>query len=123
MYISYIFTSFFSQILPCDNAVDFQITFLDMIKWFSKKKRGWGAQTRHPENGQNLVGTGCTLQWRNNERLESPASRLLAQPFVQALIEDKSKTPHHWPLWPVDSYHKGLVTRKIFPFDDVIVIR
>ena len=38
------------------------------------------------------------------------------------------KAPCHWPLWgrgihrwPVNSPHKGPVTRKMFPFDDVIM--
>ena len=35
--------------------------------------------------------------------------------------------PRYWPFargihqWPMNSLHKGLVTRKMFPFDDVIV--
>ena len=41
---------------------------------------------------------------------------------------DQRKAPRHWPLWggihrwPVNSPHKGPVTRKMFPFDDVIMI-
>ena len=36
------------------------------------------------------------------------------------------KAPRHWPVrgihrWPVNSTHKGLVTRKMSPFDDVIM--
>ena len=30
-------------------------------------------------------------------RLKSPASRLFAQPFVQAQIKENIKTPRHWP--------------------------
>ena len=30
---------------------------------------------------------------------KSPASRLFAQPFVQALIKENIKAPRHWPLW------------------------
>ena len=48
------------------------------------------------------------------------------QPFIQALIKENIKAPRHWPLcreftgdrWI--SPHKGPVTRKMFPFDDVI---
>ena len=42
------------------------------------------------------------------------------EPFVQTQIKENIKAPRHWPLWgefPV----KGPVTRKLFPFDDVIV--
>ena len=58
-------------------------------------------------------------------RLKSPASRLFTQPFIHAQIEENIKTPRHWPFgWKIHrSPHKGSVTRKMFPFDDVIVIR
>ena len=55
------------------------------------------------------------------------ASRLFAQPFGQEKIKENVKAPRHWPLrggihrWPVDSPHKGPVTRKMFPCDDVII--
>ena len=32
-------------------------------------------------------------------RLNSPASRLFAQPFVQAQIKENIKAPRRWPLW------------------------
>ena len=53
-------------------------------------------------------------------------SSMTSQPFVQAQVKENSKAPHHWPLWgewihrwPVNSPHKGPVTREIFPFDHV----
>ena len=64
-------------------------------------------------------------QWCHNERdgVLNPrrAYRLFAQPFVQAPTQENIKAPRHWP--PVDSPHKGPVARKMFPFDDVIMIR
>ena len=61
-------------------------------------------------------------------RLKSPASRLFAQPFVQAHTKENIKAQGHWPLWGeptgdrwIPLTHKGSVTRKIFPFDDVIM--
>ena len=53
---------------------------------------------------------------------------LFTQPFVQAQIKENIKAPRHWPFvrgihrWPVNSPHKGPVTPKIFPFDDVIMM-
>ena len=38
-----------------------------------------------------------TSQWA--PCLKSPASRLLAQQFVQAHIKEDIKSPRHWPLW------------------------
>ena len=37
--------------------------------------------------------------WWAPWRLKSPASRLFAQPFVQAQINENIKAPCHWPLW------------------------
>ena len=61
-------------------------------------------------------------------RLKSPASRLLTSPCVQARIKENIKAPRYWPFvrgihrWPVNSPHKGPVTRKMFPFHDVIMV-
>ena len=58
-------------------------------------------------------------------RLKSPATRLFTQPFIQAEIKTSKfcvtglcagKSPG-----PVNSPHKWPVTRKMFPFDDVIM--
>ena len=44
-----------------------------------------------------------------------------------APIKENIKAPHHWPSWgeftgwPVNSPHKGPVTRKMLPFHDVIM--
>ena len=59
-------------------------------------------------------------------RLKSPASWLFIQSFIQAQIKENIKAPRHWPMWgnspgPVNSPHKGPVTRKMFPFDDVFM--
>ena len=60
-------------------------------------------------------------------RLKSPASRVFTQPFIQAQIKENIKAPRHWPFvwgihrWPMNSPHKRPVTRKRFPFDDVIM--
>ena len=53
-------------------------------------------------------------------------SRWFAQPFVHAQIKENIEAPSHWLLrgeFTVDLWfpHKGLVTRKMLPFDDVIV--
>ena len=37
-----------------------------------------------------------------------------------AQMKENTKAPRHW--WPVDSPHKRPVTRKMFPFDDVIML-
>ena len=62
-------------------------------------------------------------------RLKSPASQLCTQPLIRVQIKVNIKAPRHWPLClgihrgPVNSPHKWPVTRKMFPFDDVIMLR
>ena len=51
--------------------------------------------------------------------LKSPASWLFAKLFVQMQIKENIKALH-WPLWG-EFPHKGQVTRKMFPFDDIIM--
>ena len=58
---------------------------------------------------------------------QTPTFPLFTQPFIQAQSKKTSK-PRHWPLWgihrwPVNSPHKVPVTRNMFPFDDVIMIK
>ena len=61
--------------------------------------------------------------------VNSPASQSFAQLLVQPQIKENIKAPRHWTFvrgihrWPMNSPHKGPVTRKMFPFDDVIMIR
>ena len=71
-----------------------------------------------------------TLQGRHNERDGLSNHRcldcLLNRLFRRRLKKHQSSTSLA-PLrgihrWPVDSPHKGPVTRKLFPFDDVIMM-
>ena len=49
--------------------------------------------------------------------------RLFVQPFVKAQIKENVKALPHWLLWgEFTSSHKGPITRKMFPIEDVIVI-
>ena len=79
------------------------------------------------DNAYNAIKTYITLtsQWAR-WRLKSPASGLFTQLFIQVQIKENIKAPHHWPLCgeftgDVNSPHKRPVTRKMFPFDDVIM--
>ena len=62
-------------------------------------------------------------------RLKSTASRLFSQTFIKCAYQRKHKSSASLAFvrgihrWPVDSHHKGPVTRKMFPFDDVIMIK
>ena len=39
------------------------------------------------------------MSWWARWRLKSPASRLFAEPFIQAQIKENIKAPRHRPLW------------------------
>ena len=60
-------------------------------------------------------------------RLRSPASRLFTQPFIQGADQRKRQSPASLAFvrgihrGPMNSPHKWPITRKIFPFDDVIM--
>ena len=94
---------------------------------------GYRTSTVHQERGKCACCIRMTSQWAW-WRLRSPTSRLFTQPFIRARIKENIKDPRHWPLcgeftgdrWiprrgPVNSPHKWPVTRKLFPFDDVIM--
>ena len=60
-------------------------------------------------------------------RLKSPAAPLFTQSFINSGCRSKKSSASLAFLrgihrWPVNSPHKGQVTRKIFPFDDVIMM-
>ena len=60
--------------------------------------------------------------------IRAMASRLLTQPFVQAQINENILSTISLAFvrgihrWPVNSPHKGPITRKMFPFSDVTII-
>ena len=70
-----------------------------------------------------------TLQWRHNEHdgVSDHQSRdCFTQPFIQAQIKKHQSSASLGFVRgihrsPVNSPHKGPVTRKMFPFDDVIM--
>ena len=73
----------------------------------------------------------CTLLWRHNgcDGVSNQKPTILTQPFIQAQIKENIKAPRHWPLWGggihrwlVNSPHIWLVTPKMSPFDDVIMM-
>ena len=55
------------------------------------------------------------MRWR----LKSPSSPLFTQPFIRARIQENTKA--RAGNLPVNSPHKWPVTRKMFPFDGVIM--
>ena len=72
------------------------------------------------------IAITMTLWW-TRWRLKASASRVFTQPFIRAQIKENIKAPRHWPLWEEFTRgrwippHKGPVTSKMFPFDDVIM--
>ena len=68
-----------------------------------------------------------TSQWAR-WRLKSPASRLFTQAFIQDADQRKHQSSASLAFvrgihrWPMNSLHKGPVTRKMFPFDDVFMM-
>ena len=107
------------------------------ILYTARKFESSWHQLRHRWHHRLLFIT-VTSQW-GPWRLKSPACRWFAQPFVQAQIKENIKAPRPWlfrgihrwlvpwPLrgihrWLVNSPYKGPVTRKMFLFDEVIML-
>ena len=113
---------------------------------YSKFRLIWVAYFFHPENLDitDVVPIWNQLNWAPSKslvtswyarwRLKSSVSPLFTQPFIRAQIKENIKAPRHWPLcgeftgdrwgihrWSMNSPHKWLVTRKMFPFDYVII--
>ena len=74
-----------------------------------------------------MTGFITMTSWLARWRLKSPASRLFTQSFIQGTDQRKHQSSALLAFvrgihrWPVNSPHKGPVTRKMFPFDDVIM--
>ena len=97
--------SIFSFLMPCINIGNTGI-FEVVAPWLQQAQ-------------SNITLTSQWPRWR----LKSPVSRLFTQPFIQTQIKENIKAPRHWPLcgeFTGDPY-KWPVTRKMFPFDDVIM--
>ena len=67
----------------------------------------------------DLLHETRTRYVKSRWRLKSPAPRLFIYPFVQAQITGLCAGGIHWR--PVNSPHEGSITRKMIPFDDVII--
>ena len=68
-----------------------------------------------PESLALITLTSSWVRWR----FKAPALRLFTQPFIQAQVKEKNQSS----VSPMNSPHKGPVTRKVFPFDDVIMTK
>ena len=92
--------------------------------------RGLGASGRTSEKSEMCAPLNyitVTSYWALC-RLKSPASPQFTQPFIQAQIKNKHQSSASLAFvrgihrWPANSPHEGPLMRKMFPFDDVIVI-
>ena len=79
------------------------------------------------EYNGSVLSITMMSQWWARWRLKSLVSRLFTQPFIQGADQRKHQSSASLAFvrgihrWPVNSPHKGPVTRKMFPFDDVIL--
>ena len=89
----------------------------------------WQAAALLCETSKNLMIT--RLRWLHNERDGVSNHRrphCLLKCWFKRWSKETSKLratgPCVWGIhrWPVNSPHKGPVTRKVFPFDDVIML-
>ena len=96
----------------------------------SMKFSGWVRNhTRKKCSSGDGSPTGSTLQLRHNER-DGVSNHRRFDCLLNRLFRCRSKKTSKLRVtglcggthrWPVDSSHKGPVTRKMYPFDDVIM--
>ena len=107
------------------------------ILWYETCWKFWHVNPNminsHPNSWSRLetltphYGSCCALQWRHNGHDGVSNDRrfdCLFKLFVLAQIKENIKVTRHWPLWGEvtgDSPHKGPVTRKGLPFENVIM--
>ena len=102
-----------------------QINLAEHVMWYFQLNDTYSTEMHftHTESTATIFYITVTSQWARR-RLQSPASRLFTQPFIQAQIKEKIKAPRHWTLCGEltgEFPHKGPVTRIMFTFDDVII--
>ena len=67
------------------------------------------------------INVMMTCRWHHN------GVSIVWSTFIQAKIKENIKAPHHWSLWGEFTYdqwispHEGPGTRKMFPFDDIVI--
>ena len=96
---------------------------------FSHLLQGYFTGTRKSYDA-NIEDIGKTLQWRHND-YDSVSNHQLYGCLLNRLFRPRSKKTSKLRVTglcvgnspgPVNSPHKGPVTRKMFPFDEVIMI-
>ena len=116
-----------------------QICIYEVTLHLCRKRRGASSAQSHYLNKcwhiaswAVRVISDSTLQWRHND-CDGVSNHLRFDCLFNRLFKRGSKkyyTPaslafviwiHRWPGWPVDSPHKGPVTRTMFPFDAVFM--
>ena len=78
---------------------------------------------REVTEGVNITATSWWVQWRLKSKTPSIVSSIVCSAADQRKHQSSASLAfvrgiHHWPA---KSYHKGPTTRRMFPFDDVIL--
>ena len=92
------------------------IKCLKIFFFYSKFSMTETTTVKHQPMSHHCIITK-TSQWAR-WCLKSPIHHCLLNRLFR---RSSKKTSKHW--WPVNSLHKSLVTREMFPFDDVIMIK
>ena len=94
----------------------------------------WRSEIYHPVRYWNWFKSGpVLLRHYNDVTMSAMASQISSHTIVYSIVcsgADRRKHPSSSSLafvrgihlWPMNSPHKGSVTRKMFPLDDVIMI-
>ena len=103
----------FAQCFPCDHVTDIWIALITKYHPFPSRTGvviWWSASTHYSE----VIKDAMTSQISSLNRLFKRRSKKLQSSASLAFVRGIHR-------WPVNSSHKWPVTRKMFPFDDVIM--
>ena len=111
-------------------SISFQVTIWNWSVKCLVMNVKWGWSRPLPAgNAMDTWGTRSILQWRHMSTMASQITSLTIVYSTVCSFTDQKKHQSSASLafvrgihrWPVNSPHKGTVTRKMFPFDDVIM--
>ena len=129
MVINWMFKSKGTKEYVCWSAIEICIYLSSLLhsgftEWFISPEGHFWDCWPIIQSSHCIIVTSQWVRWR----LKSPAQRLFTQLFILAQIKENIKAPRHWAFvrgvhrWPVNSPPQWPVTRKMFPFDDVIMV-
>ena len=115
VYVHYVYYTHPCQIRGKHEVIHYELS--DLFPQLAQTWQTWGSNAYNDEMPRK------PLHWRHNER-DGVSNHQFLHFFSTVVHQSSVSLAFAWGIhrWPVSSPHKRSVTRKMLPFDDVIVI-